>query len=210
MTERKHQVLLVNFTTAEAGVLKRVGFNVDVGFIGEAETINGTPRVPYHLPHPFYEYDVFVYNSVCPAKLHREFRDTKNLLDDLRVVQILTDMSTRPTIRIALLGACANLLYGGAPLGSPVAAHDNVSKVEFCEKPLFAVDELHEVLRKRRKNILLPVAQFYVPKKETYPLHLVPAYYARSGDLVGAYVMQYGRAVPHFLVLPQFNDNSLR
>src|SRR5580704_16055945 len=65
-----HSILLLNFTEREAGIVRKAGFNVELGFIGgkngylTGRTTEPEPLFPYFFPRPLYEYDVLVFNSV--------------------------------------------------------------------------------------------------------------------------------------------------
>ena len=63
-----HRILLLNFTEMAASILRKAGYDVERGFIGKYE--DGFERIPFQIPHPFYDYDALAYLHKLQEKIH--------------------------------------------------------------------------------------------------------------------------------------------
>jgi hypothetical protein len=205
-----HRILLLNFTDAEAEVLRRSKFNVELGFLGNLSAPE--TKISYWLPRPLYEYNISVYNSDFHAeemrKLFPESKDTA-LNSALEPFQ---GFRTDPLIRIAFTGRVQriqNLLFAGLPFLTLSDAHEGVSLLEDAEgNHVFAIEELTLLISSFSKNVKAPVGQYVRLPKDIYPLHHIPVIANRNGDQIAVYGSLYQAEHPPYIVLPQLKNNA--
>lgn len=213
--EKKHRILLVNFTENEADLVTRSGFNVELGYIGRLEKRGGKDYLPYSFPHPPYEYEIYVYNSKIPDhEIARLFRSPKDLLADEKMATALSDLGSSGVLPIAFIGVSSGMktLYlGGLPSLQILDAHEGVSVLETTGSGrTFSIPEVEDAIIKLRNRIALPVGQYLTwGDKETYPIYHLPVILNRIGDEIASYGVIYsGRSVPAYVILPQLKNNA--
>lgn len=195
-------------------VLAKAGFNVDLGFIGNAE---GVMYIPYLLPHPPLDYDVYVYNSIPPdARPADTPARPNNILLDSKVVETLKDLNRPPPVRIAFVGECDSIhnKYLGAPNLELTDAHLKVSGFEVLPaESTFSVPELHEEIAGFVREIVTVEQYVLADDRATrHPYYHYPVIVNRNGDVVAAYGARHNsemnRMEPVYIVLPQLRDNA--
>jgi len=213
--EKKHRILLVNFTENEADLVSRAGFNVELGYIGRLEERGSRDYLPYSFPHPPYEYELYVYNSKIPDhEVARLFTSPKDLLADEKMASALSNLGSSGVMRIAFIGVSSGietLHLGGLPSVQILDAHEGVSVLEVVNsKRSFSIPELEDAIIKLRKRIALPVGQYLTwGKKETYPIWHLPVIFNRNDDEIASYGVIYSNgSVPVYIVLPQLKNNA--
>src|SRR4029077_3872115 len=77
-----------------AALLSKAGYSADRGFMGRYQKERGE-RIPFYALHPFYEYDILLYNSDFSPTFANEFDGVQDLLSvkgclDVRLSQWLT------------------------------------------------------------------------------------------------------------------------
>jgi hypothetical protein len=205
---------MVNFTSHDVAVLAKAGFNVELGFIGQLQ-----PHLylPYFLPHPPLDYDVYVYNSIPPEERTAGTpTPLKNILVEGKVVQTLSDLNRPPPVRIALVGQCDSwhVKYLGVPNVTLTDAHPNVSGFQVLPADTtFSVPELHKEIAGFVHEIVT-VEQYILADLRAipHPYYHYPVIVNRNGDVVAAYGARYNdqmaRTEPLYIVLPQLRDNA--
>ena len=213
--EKKHRILLVNFTEKEADMVGRAGFNVELGFIGKLEKRDGKDYLPYSLPHPPYEYELYVYNSKIPEQeVTKLFTSPKNLLADDKMAEALSNRGNSGVLRIAFIGVSSGvetLYLGGLPSIQILEAHEGVSVLETAESGgTFSIPELEDAIKRLRNRIVLPVGQYLTwGDKQTYPIRHFPVILNRIGDEIASYGVIYSKgSVPVYIILPQLENNA--
>jgi hypothetical protein len=212
--EKKHRILLVNFTEKEAALIRKSGFNVELGYIGRLEKRNGEEYLPYFFPHPPYEYELYVYNSKIPAQeVAKLFTSPKNLLADEKMAETLSNLGNSGVPRIAFIGVSSGvekLYLGGVPSIQILEAHEGVSVLEIVKsKRTFSIPELEDTIIKLRKRIVLPVGQYLCADSKSYPVYHFPVVLNRVGDEIASYGAIYSkRSIPIYIVLPQLENNA--
>lgn len=213
--EKKHRILLVNFTEQEAHLVSRAGFNVELGYIGRLEKRGDKDYLPYSFPHPPYEYELYVYNSKIPDReVARLFTSPKDLLADEKMATALSNLDSSGVLRIAFIGVSSGIeaLYlGGLPSVQILDAHEGVSVLETIESErTFSVPELEAAIIKLTNRVVLPVGQYLTwGDKRTYPINHFPVILNRIGDEIASYGAIYSkRSVPVYVILPQLENNA--
>lgn len=194
--------------------LAKAGFNVDLGFIGKVE---GNMYIPYFLPHPPLDYDVYVYNSIPPDERPANTPARPNsILVDSKVVETLRFLYRPPPVRIAFVGKCDLMHTGylGVPNVRLTDAHLKVSGFEVLPAAhTFSAPELHEEISGFVREIVA-VEQYILADDRATPdsYYHYPVIVNRNGDVVAAYGARYNaemnRTEPVYIVLPQLKDHA--
>ena len=203
----KHKILLVNFTSKEVAAVGKAGYNVEGGFIGTPQF----QRCQFYVPHPIYEYDIFVYNTVVRPEVENEVTKSYDLLKN-GSFETLKTFNTPPHVRISFVGdtyAAKSLLFGGLLFLELEPAELNVSSFLEGTEQAFAVKQLHRLLAGFKNQIAEVVKFIAMPTSEAiYPFHHNAVLGTRSGKTVIAYGTTYGQGtVPRYIVLPQLQNN---
>lgn len=194
------QVLMLNFTEADAERVRKAGFTVDLGFAKDSSSGNG-----FSTPHPVYEYDVYIYNSVTAKEIDSVY------FPDHRTSSQLTNLHAPPRIRVAFTGKVpqhTRELIGTDQIKT-TSAHSNISTVLAVGGGGQAIKKLDQLIAQNVGGLALPVAQQLTATDEarTHPFNFNPVLVNRNGDVLGCYSSSYNRVVPHYLILPQFKNN---
>jgi hypothetical protein len=219
---KRHSTLLLNFAEYEAEIIRKAGFNVDLGVIGAASgsivarAANSGPLFSYFFPRPLYEYDVLVYNSAYDRKeVSKLFPFPKKApLDDGMFEPLLVLAGASPFVRIAFIGVPSglkSLVLAGLPFLGLAPAHEGVSVFDPCEETHGRVPDLTQAIVSLQRNIATPVGQYLsCCEQNIHPLSHVPVIINRNGDEIAAYgTLWRGRTVPAYVVLPQLKNNAL-
>jgi hypothetical protein len=213
-TTRPHRILLVNFTEKDSGVFVKAGFNVELGYIGQSKPGEALDYLPYFFPHPLFEYDVYIYNSVVPTKeMERLFPKPKDFRQDSKPFEPLRKFDNYPLLRISLIGGrsgFSNLVLGGCPDIDLRDAHEGLSDlVTIDEKRTFSLPDLEKTIRELKRKISYPIGQYLVrDERNGYPFYHLPVIVNRNGDEIASYGVLYsGKTVPVYVILPQLKDN---
>ena len=209
----KHQILLANFSATDAESLRKRGYNVERGYVGRLESTGKERAIPYFFPHPVYEYDVYVYNSVLDddEAWRREFSSVENLLSG-RTPNALEGV--HQTFRIVFTGGSSGiprLSLGGLDELETTVAHGGVSAFETTAIGSFCVPEIHNAIGRLKNSVLLPVGEYFRwAETRSYPVHHIPVLVTKNGDEVAAYGAMYDEASnkPIYIVLPQDQNNA--
>ena len=213
----KHCILLLNFGEHEAEVLRKAGFNVEVGYFADrVSDDSGKKSLPYYFPRPVYEYEVLVYNSKAPDEksVSGLFPRIGNLLADQKMMAPLLVWNTLPDVRIAFTGyaGAKSLFPAGLGFLELTEAHAGVSIFEIAEPgQTFAIRELAKVIASFRSKIAEPVRQYshWAERQRQWPFSHFPVIVNRNGDQIASYGTTYdSRTIPRYVVLPQLNNNS--
>jgi hypothetical protein len=208
------RILLLNFSESQAAIIAKAGYSVDRGFLGVA--IPGKQRyLPFQTPHPFYDYDVMVYNSDLAPELQAEFTDHKNLSDERGCLEALVEFKTPPHVRISFLGDSTGLsvlVHGGLRFINLKLAEQNISA--FLEHDLsegtIAIPEMHRLISGFAKEIVR-VGQFIdIDPNCSHPYYHFRVLLSRHAEQIAAYGTTHinGKTIPSYLVLPQLKDNA--
>lgn len=201
----KSRILMVNFEPGELSPLTAAGYTADLGFVGE--------RLRYHTPYPFYDYDVYVYNSTPLSSPERYFSDAKDLPHDQHAVQALTRLGGAPYIRIVFAGGAPAIVatLAGVPGVEFYSANENVSRFIVAEQPVFGIPEVHEAIAALRSRILTPIGHYVRRSKEDqWPFQHFPVVVNRKGDQIAAYAVNASaeRSLLLYIVVPQLDNNA--
>jgi len=204
----EHKILLINFRSDEAAQVSKAGFNVEIGYFGKP--LNEF-LIPYYTPHPFHDYDVYVYNSAVPDVSISSPKRNNLDLSDLLAAGPLMDILKPPHIRVAFVGKgqAKNLILGGVPIVKLIAANENVSSFLISKQETFSIPVLHDAIANLRTQIVSPVGQYVDWKAEPWPIQQFPVITNRRGAIVGSYgVFASGdTARPFYVALPQLKNN---
>jgi hypothetical protein len=212
MKERAAKILLVNFAAEDAKRLGEIALPADVGRIGRAVATSSGYNLPVMLPHPPYDYDLYVYDS----NRERDFKlnplpDDHNFGTNPRVLDGLNRYDQAPIIRISFLGPSAGLkgnLLGGAPSVETQSAHGNVSEFRRAREWAFSIPVLHDFIARLAPRIK-SVHQYPVSNSSDYPLYHSPVLLNRNGDVVAMYCTTHtDKTHLSCVMLPQFDDNT--
>jgi hypothetical protein len=212
------RILLLNFTESQAAIIAKAGYTVDRGFLGVAVPVTVPEKqlyLPFQTPHPFYDYDVMVYNSDFAPELKAEFTNCMNLYDVRGCFEALVEFKTPPHVRISFLGDSTGLsvlVHGGLRFVNLKLAEQNISA--FLERDLsehsFSIPEMHRLISGFAKEIVR-VGQFFdINQSYSYPYHHFRVLLSRHAEQVAAYGTNYinGKTIPSYLVLPQLKNNA--
>lgn len=225
---RKHSILLLNFAEQDAAIIRRAGFNVELGYAGALKYFGGDrtcPLFPYFFPRPLYEYEVLVYSSAHTKKeeLFKSSIKTAQLFGNAEEPMLvpLFALAAPPAIRIAFIGVPWGseklvpsnvLLPAGLPYMELLRAHEGVSEFETYSGPdRFGNPDLADLIASFRRDIALPVGQ-YARRLTSVdcPFRHHPVIVNRVGDQVASYGTMFERsAEPVYVVLPQLKNNAL-
>jgi hypothetical protein len=216
--EKMHRILLLNFTDADAEVLRKAKFNVELGYLGAVHHLErqGMPGVSYRFPRPLYEYDISIYNSSYrPAEMEKLFPDARNGPLGDPMLEAFLEWRTRPNLRIAFTGVdqgVKTLVLAGLPFLKLSGAHEGVSMLEEFLAPgyAFAISELAKLISSFRKDVKHPVGQYFeIAKTQSFTDNHYPVILNRNGDQIAAYCTVYEKTTrPVYVVLPQLKNNA--
>ena len=207
------RILLLNFNESEASILSNAGYSADRGYIGRYQDEHGG-RIPFYAPHPFYEYDILLYNSDFSPTFSNEFHGVQNLLRVKGCLDALRNHNGPPILRISFVADSigrAQLLQGGLDFIHLSPAEQNVS-VFLEHKRSASGFEIPEVQRLvvSLKNNIARVGQFLGCTEPSELWHF-PVLISRSHDQVAAYGTSKTdeSAIPRYLILPQMKNNAV-
>jgi hypothetical protein len=203
------RILLLNFNESEASILSNAGYSADRGYIGRYQSEHGE-RLPFYAPHPFYEYDILLYNSDFSPTFANGFDGVQNLLRVKGCVDALRNHNSPPILRISFVAdsiGITRLLQGGLDFVHLAPAEQNVS-VFLEHKRSASGYEIPEVQRliAGLKNNIARVGQFLSCTEPSELWHF-PALLSRSHDQVAAYGTSKTNdiTIPRYVILPQMN-----
>jgi hypothetical protein len=209
--ERARRILLVNFRPEDAQRLESIGLPADLGYIGTAQITNDDIYLPVSLPHPPYDYDIYIYNSEFgEVASHLQDNSVRDFGEDTEVLDGLQSYRTPPLIRISFLGTAAGLrnnLLGGAFSVPTTSAHQNVSGFEVLREHTFGITAVHEFIARLVPRI--EVVNQYLEISDHHPSYGNPVLCNRQSNIVAGYGTCYTDR-PHlqYVILPQFRDNT--
>ncbi|MCH8947852.1 MAG: hypothetical protein IH789_09540 [Acidobacteria bacterium] len=218
---RKHRILLINFSDQDAATVARAGFNVEQGYIGKPQGLPNKHRVPYSISHPVYDYDVYAYSSLIPEGKDPALQPRwSNLLDRSGITEPLARFSGPPWIRISFIGECIgpSSLLMGVPFLCTVPADPGVSEVAAIPSSHSErLPDLRQSITRLKKSISFPVGQFVqltTKPDDMYPYNDDPVLVSRNGNVIATYGSFVNREdsykdEPVYVVLPQLKTNAL-
>ena len=209
----KHRILLINFEGQDALLLRGKGFNVEVGQVGAV--LQRDPVASYvaaSLPHPAYEYGVYVFNSTMPQGQNPQGRMWTNC----STLNTLAGFGRPPEVRISFIGGSSPYVpvFLGAPGVDVEAADKGVSSFNVLPPNApHAIPPLHAAIANLVGVFKQPVGQYIKGVgRAASPYYAFPVVTNRNNDVLAAYGVHVaepnGKPRPVYVILPQLEDNA--
>jgi len=215
----KPKILLINFLEKDKKIFEDAGYFVDLGYLGGLNYFQGNVISAdyYHMPHPSYEYDIFIFSTDLPedGKKYKivdpnEKRRAKKDLSDIR-----DKINKTNSYLICFIGN-ENVenndlsIIGFADIKLRLADKRD-SKLEYHQSNTFVVKELNDVLF-RFKDKLKEVNRYIVYENRYTDLNLwgIPVFKNQKGEVVCqycSYFLEKIGSLPSLILLPEFEDD---
>ncbi|MGB9487599.1 MAG: hypothetical protein WCD04_15985 [Terriglobia bacterium] len=204
--------MLVNFDVRDAAVLGGMGFNLELGKVGgPLRRAPGTSFVAASLPHPTFDYDVYVFNSA----LWDSHNPQDAMWTNSPTLNTLAKFGKPPNVRISFIGGGTEYdpVFLGVPGVGVEAADKGVSSfyVLPANTPA-AIPPLHEAIGKLVGVFKQPVGQYIRGSAADASYDHIPVVTNRNYDVVAAYGVEVreggGKPSPVYVILPQLEDNA--
>lgn len=217
----KPKILLVNFTDEQASEFRQTGYNVDQSFIGNLRLASSEPlryrAQYYHMPHPPYEYDIFIVQTDMPKEGEKyEVTGEKEFQCTADLASMAKRLRMRDSASICFLGgeySLGNLLIAGLPQIQLQSADGRDSSLEMVDPQTFAVKEIHELLEGYRTKVK-KVHKYVVSDSnriDALDLYRLRVYVNNAFKVVCEYESYYYGGeigcLPKYILLPEFQDN---
>jgi len=163
------------------------------------------------LPHPIFEYDVYVFSSTVPEGHNPQGQ----LWSNSPTLNALAGFATPPEVRISFVGESAqcNAMLLGVPGVGVEAADKGVSSFDVLppNSPP-AIPSLHEAIGKLVGVFKQPVGRYIKGRVGVASYYHIPVVTNRNNDVLAAYGVHIpgpiGKPRPVYVILPQLEDNA--
>lgn len=204
--ETAHRIILLNFSSQDADLVAKAGYNVERGFAG----VGHETWLPFRTPHPMYEYDILFYNSYVTEEMEKEFLKPSNGFAERGFKNTMSSFNTPPHVRVSFIGKYPGinfLLHGGVPFVKLAFAEQNISVLREIKQHTWKIDDLHETLLNLKADVS-SVGEFFWAE-DSDGIWNVPVLVTRDGHWVMGYGTTYSeRGVPKYVVLPKMKRTA--
>lgn len=216
----KPKILLINFLEEDKKRFEEAGYFVELGYMGGVGYFLGeiTSADYYHMPHPPYEYDIFVVKTDMPEE-GKKYK-TINLSDKHCIEKDLINIKNKilytNSYLICFIGSenteNNDLSIIGFQNINLLLADKRDSALKYSQSKTFEIKELNTVLFSF-KDKLKKINKYIVCEDMYKQLNLwgIPVFTNQKGDVVCQYCSNYIDSVgsfPSLILLSEFEDNT--